>query len=225
MHYIIATSSSSAAPYSGPASAAIMPQSSSGREYLTVRSPRYIWFKVYSSDVSVCSRLSAFSSHSHTVMQCHPMAASSCCTLLSRLPTKEEELRILELYMEEDPLKSLTAVVSLEELLAARAEAAKIFVHPCIREYMVQIAEATRRADGILAGVSPRGTLGLLRCVKAYAYLQGRSYVIPDDVRTLAVPVLAHRLVCSFGSDTGSAAGRMENILSTVPVPTERFEP
>ena len=140
-------------------------------------------------------------------------------------PTKEEELRILELYMEEDPLKSLTAVVSLEELLAARAEAAKIFVHPCIREYMVQIAEATRRADGILAGVSPRGTLGLLRCVKAYAYLQGRSYVIPDDVRTLAVPVLAHRLVCSFGSDTGSAAGRMENILSNVPVPTERFEP
>ena len=130
--------------------------------------------------------------------------------LSMNLPTKEEEL---------------TAVVSLEELLAARAEAAKIFVHPCIREYMVQIAEATRRADGILAGVSPRGTLGLLRCVKAYAYLQGRSYVIPDDVRTLAVPVLAHRLVCSFGSDTGSAAGRMENILSTVPVPTERFEP
>ena len=112
--------------------------------------------------------------------------------LSMNLPTKEEELRILVLYMEED---------------------------------MVQIAEATRRADGILAGVSPRGTLGLLRCVKAYAYLQGRSYVIPDDVRTLAVPVLAHRLVCSFGSDTGSAAGRMENILSTVPVPTERFEP
>ena len=51
------------------------------------------------------------------------------------------------------------------------------------------------------------------------------SAIVPDDVRTLAVPVLAHRLVCSFGSDTGSAAGRMENILSTVPVPTERFEP
>ena len=84
MRYIIALSSSSAAPYSDSVSAAIMPQSSSGREYLTVRSPRYIWFNVYSSDVSVCSRLSVFSSHSHTVMQCHPMAASSCCTLLSR---------------------------------------------------------------------------------------------------------------------------------------------
>ena len=144
--------------------------------------------------------------------------------LSMNLPTKEEELRILELYMEEDPLKSLTAVVSLEELLAARAEAAKIFVHPCIREYMVQIAEAT---DGqtVFWQASVQRNPWLLRCVKAYAYLQGRSYVIPDDVRTLAVPVLAHRLVCSFGSDTGSAAGRMENILSTVPVPTERFEP
>ena len=145
--------------------------------------------------------------------------------LSMNLPTREEELRILELYMEEDPLRTLTPVVSPEELLAARAEAAKIFVHPCIREYMVQIVEATRNADGVLAGVSPRGTLGLLRCVKAYAYLKGRSYVIPDDVRTLAVPVLAHRLVCGFGSDTGSAENRMEAILSGVPVPTERFEP
>ena len=80
-------------------------------------------------------------------------------------------------------------------------------------------------SDPDLAGVSPRGTLGLLRCVKAYAYLQGRTYVIPDDVRTLAVPVLAHRLVCGFGSDTGSAESRMEAILADVPVPTERFEP
>ena len=127
--------------------------------------------------------------------------------------------------MEKDPLHTLTPVVSPEELLAARTEAAKIFVHPCIREYMVQIVEATRSADGVLAGVSPRGTLGLLRCVKAYAYLQGRTYVIPDDVRTLAVPVLAHRLVCGFGSDTGSAESRMEAILAGVPVPTERFEP
>lgn len=145
--------------------------------------------------------------------------------LSMHLPTREEELRILDLYMEEDPLYTLTPVVSPEELLTARAEAAKVFVHPCIREYLVQIAEATRSAAGVLTGVSPRGTLGLLRCAKAYAYLRGRSYVIPDDVRTLAVPVLAHRLVCGFGSDTGSAESRMKAILSGVPVPTERFEP
>ena len=145
--------------------------------------------------------------------------------LSMNLPSREEELRILELYMEEDPLHTLAPVISPEELLTARAEATKVFVHPCIREYMVQIVEATRSADGVLVGVSPRGTLGLLRCAKAYAYLKERSYVIPDDVRTLAVPVLAHRLVCGFGSDTGSAENRMEAILSGVPIPTERFEP
>lgn len=141
------------------------------------------------------------------------------------LPDRAEELRILDMYMEEDPLDTLEPVASFEELLSARAEAAKIFVHPCIREYMVEIAEATRKADGILNGVSPRGTLGLLRCAKAYAFLQGRSYVIPDDVRILAVPVLAHRIICGFGSETGSAAGRIEAILASVPVPTERVEP
>ena len=145
--------------------------------------------------------------------------------LSMQLPDREEELRILELYMEEDPLLTLTPVVTLDELLSAREEAAKVFVHPCIREYMVQIVEATRNADGILAGVSPRGTLGLLRCVKAYAYLQGRKYCLPDDVRTLAVPVLAHRLVCGMGTAAGSATAKMEAILSSIPVPTERFEP
>lgn len=145
--------------------------------------------------------------------------------LSMNLPDKEEELRILELYMEEDPLQSLVSVVSPKELLEARREAAKVFVHPCIREYMVQIVEATRNAEGILAGVSPRGTLGLLRCVKAYAYLQGRKYCLPDDVRILAVPVLAHRLVCGMGAFAGTNAGRIEAILSSIPVPTERFEP
>ena len=144
--------------------------------------------------------------------------------LSMKLPTREEELRILELYMEEDPLNTLEPVVTLEELLTAREEAKHIFVHPCIREYMVQIAEATRTADGVLAGVSPRGTLGLLRCAKAYAYLQGRNFVIPDDVRTLAVPVLAHRIVCGYGVKTVSANSSIEAVLSTVPVPTERFE-
>lgn len=144
--------------------------------------------------------------------------------LSMKLPTREEELRILELYMEEDPLNTLEPVVTLEELLTAREEAKTIFVHPCIREYMVQIAEATRTADGVLAGVSPRGTLGLLRCAKAYAYLQGRNFVIPDDVRTLAVPVLAHRIVCGYGAKTGSANSSIEAVLSTVPVPTERFD-
>ena len=143
------------------------------------------------------------------------------------LPDRAQEMAILDCYhsVEKDPLKELQSVFTKEQLKEAKRQTDRTYVHSCIREYMVQIVEATRSADGVLAGVSPRGTLGLLRCVKAYAYLQGRSYVIPDDVRTLAVPVLAHRLVCGFGSDTGSAESRMEAILAGVPVPTERFEP
>lgn len=90
--------------------------------------------------------------------------------LSMNLPTKEEELRILELYMEEDPLKSLTARGLSGGTSGCPGRGCEDFCSSRIREYMVQIAEATRRADGILAGVSPRGTLGLLRCVKAYAY-------------------------------------------------------
>ena len=73
-------------------------------------------------------------------------------------------------------------------------------------------------------GVSPRGSLCLLRCAKAYAYLEGRGYVIPDDVRALAVPVLAHRIVMGFGAE-GSVSARelVEQIVASIPVPTEDF--
>jgi MoxR-like ATPase len=115
--------------------------------------------------------------------------------------------------------------MSLEELLAARAEANEVYVHPCIRGYMVDIIEATRNAEGIVLGVSPRGSLAFLRCVKAYAYLQGRNYVNPDDVKAVAVPCLAHRLIMGYGMDnTGSGAYTlMEKIVNNTTVPTEDF--
>ena len=141
------------------------------------------------------------------------------------LPTKEEELAILERYMSKEPLAELENVLTLEELLTAREEANQVFVHPCIREYMVNIIEATRTAEGIVMGVSPRGSIAFLRSVKAYAYLQGRSYVNPDDVRAVAVYVLAHRLVLGYGMDNGSNSSNelVEKIIENIPVPTEDF--
>lgn len=141
------------------------------------------------------------------------------------LPTKEEELEILDRYMTKEPLAELEKALTLEELIAAKKEAEQVFVHTCVREYMVDILDATRKADGILMGVSPRGSLALLRCVKAYAYLQGRAYVTPDDVKAVAVPVLAHRLVLGYGYDNGAnnAEQLIEKILETTPVPTEDF--
>lgn len=139
------------------------------------------------------------------------------------LPDRAEELDILERYMEKEPLDTLESVLTLEELMTARQEANKIFVHTCVREYLVDLVKGTRTGEQVVMGVSPRGSLALLRCAKAYAYLAGRGFVTPDDVRALAVPVLAHRIVLGFGSGSDSAGELIEKIISATPVPTEDF--
>ena len=140
------------------------------------------------------------------------------------LPGKEEELQILERYMEKEPLNELESVLSLEELEEAKAEVNKIFVHKCVREYMVELIAATRKGESIVMGVSPRGSLALLRCAKAYAYLDGRGFVTPDDVKAVAVPVLAHRIIMSYGYTKGNSTEELvERILAETVVPTEEF--
>lgn len=140
------------------------------------------------------------------------------------LPNREEELSILERYMESEPLNELDSVITLEELFEAKNEANKVYVHRCIREYMTDIVLATRNNDNIVMGISPRGSLSLQRCVKAYAWLSGRNYVTPDDVKASAVPVLAHRIVMSYGyGKSGENQAFLEKILTSIKVPTEDF--
>lgn len=138
------------------------------------------------------------------------------------LPTKEEELQIMAKYMKDEPLKELQPVLTLDELQAAKKAVEEVFVHKCVMEYMVELVSATRVGENITMGVSPRGTLAFLRCVKAYAYLQGRAYVIPDDVKALAVPVLAHRVIMGYGR-TGESKAFIEKLVGGIPVPTEDF--
>lgn len=141
------------------------------------------------------------------------------------LPDKAEELAIFEKHMDREPLAELESVLTLEELAEARAEAAKVFVHKCVQEYMIDIVGATRKGDRIIMGASPRGSLALLRCAKAYAYLDGRAYVSPDDIKVLAVPVLAHRIVLGYGMGGIDGTGKLvEKIISSTPVPTEEFK-
>ena len=141
------------------------------------------------------------------------------------LPNREEELAILEKYMEKEPLDEIAGVLGLEELAAAKAAANKVFVHRCVQEYLVDIVDATREGKQIIAGTSPRGALALLRCAKAYAYLDGRDFVTPDDIKTLVIPVLAHRIVMGYGTGTADAVEKMlERILANTPVPTEEFK-
>lgn len=138
------------------------------------------------------------------------------------LPTKEEEVRLMERYQKSEPLEEISAVVSAQELQQAKQELADIYVHKCVMEYMAEIVGATRQGENVLMGVSPRGTLAYLRCVKAYAYLQGRTFVTPDDVKALAVPVMAHRVVMGYGQH-GENVKFVEAILGRIQVPTEDF--
>lgn len=138
------------------------------------------------------------------------------------MPTPDEELQIMNRFLTDAPLEQLEPVCTIEELVAMQEEYKKIYVHPELMNYMVQILQATRNSAEIVSGVSPRGTLALLKAVRAYAFVQGRTYVVPEDIKTLCGPVLAHRLVFPRGSQ-GRAAGlkMMDKILNMIPVPTE----
>ena len=109
-------------------------------------------------------------------------------------PDEEQENDILTRYEREDPLETLPAVVSAEQLFAMQAEVRTVRVETSVREYLVKVVRATREHPSVDLGVSPRGTLGLYRACQAMAALRGRSFVIPDDVKALAPYVLTHRI-------------------------------
>jgi len=110
-------------------------------------------------------------------------------------PHREEEIRILERFQESDPFESLEPVASLEEIIALQNARGKIRVAQPVREYIADIVRATRQGSAIQYGASPRASLALMRAGQALALLRGRQYVLPDDIKYLAPPVLAHRLV------------------------------
>ena len=141
-------------------------------------------------------------------------------------PSKEEEIAIMNRFLHDidgtNRTKSLSPVCSCEDLIAMRQEAGEVFVHPLLIEYIADIVQATRETSSIQLGVSPRGSLALLRAVKAYAYINERNYVIPEDIKTLAVPIFAHRLVMTSGlSKEKGKINAVEDILSKIQVPTE----
>lgn len=140
------------------------------------------------------------------------------------LPDREEEIRILDTYMNGDPLTELEPVITREELLSMKREAASVYVHGAVEGYMVDLVAATRSSSKTVMGVSPRGTLALLRGAKAWAWMHGRDHVIPDDVKAVAPAILAHRLVLSYGqSHYREAVKLIGEILNSVEAPTEDF--
>ncbi len=137
-------------------------------------------------------------------------------------PSEVEEERII-LSKAGNPLQTLEAVAAPDEILALRSVVETIHVAPEVRRYVIQLVRSTRDHDHIELGVSPRGSLGLYRGAQAYALIQGRGFVTPDDVKYLAPAVLAHRIMPSAEARLrGRTAERLiTEIAGVVPVPVE----
>ncbi len=138
-------------------------------------------------------------------------------------PSKEDENTILLRYEREDPLDTLSPVIQAGDLLAMQEQIRTVPVEESVREYIVDVARATRAHEAVELGVSPRGTLALYRTAQALAAIRGRGFVIPDDVKYLAPPVLTHRIIIS--PQTRLRGRRPEEVMAeivdTVPVPVE----
>ena len=137
-------------------------------------------------------------------------------------PTKEEAYMLLNRFHEGDPFIALSAVAAKEDLLSAQKAMQHISVSQPVMEYIAALCEQTRKFEQVQLGVSPRGMLALMRAAMSLALLEGRSFVIPDDVKKLAVPVLAHRVIVrGMYGKAGIAQTLIEEALKVVPVPTE----
>ena len=138
-------------------------------------------------------------------------------------PSREDEKTILIRYEHQDPLETLEPAIQAGDLLMMQERIKAVLVEESVREYVVDVVRATREHEAVELGVSPRGTLALYRTAQALAAIRGRRFVIPDDVKYLAPPVLTHRILIS--PQTRLRGRRPEEVLAeivdTVPVPVE----
>ena len=140
------------------------------------------------------------------------------------LPDREEEMKILRRFMAAEPLEEIREVCRPEDLIAARKISETIHISDELLSYIADIVIATRKRGDIAAGVSSRGTLALMRAARASAFLEGRDYVVPEDIKYLAEPVLAHRLILFRNyRQTMTQETILREIIESVPVPTEDF--
>lgn len=141
-------------------------------------------------------------------------------------PSPEEGREILRRFRGKDPSAILETVAEEEAVIQAQASVSEVKVSDVLEEYIVQIIESTRHDEKILLGVSPRGCIALMRAAQVNAVFEGRNFVMPDDVKKVAVPVLAHRLIIKGHAISGgseNAENAVREILNKVTVPIEEF--
>lgn len=137
--------------------------------------------------------------------------------------TVEEEVKMLSLFENKTPLDELTAVITEEEIAEVKNTIQGVYIHSDLLEYIARIAEVTRNDSTTVMGVSPRGSLALMKAAKTFALIEGRDYVIPEDIKALTIPVLTHRIIFVNRKDKVSKEQYLKAIIDKVPVPTEEF--
>ncbi len=138
-------------------------------------------------------------------------------------PEESDEADMVARFQEGSPLEELQAVATAEQLLELQAEARRVRLDSSLREYAVRLTRATRAHGSVQLGASPRATLALCRAAQSRALLEGRSFVLPDDLKALVHPILAHRLILD---PQARIRGRkpeaiLQEVLQSVPVPVE----
>jgi MoxR-like ATPase len=139
-------------------------------------------------------------------------------------PSPTDEVLVLDNQQIQHPIESIEQVTDANEILQLQRAVKEIYVDPLIKQYIVQLANATRDHESVYLGASPRGSLALFRTAQARALLEGRDFVTPDDVKELAVVALGHRIIMSPGAKVKgvSVADVVSSCLSRVPVPGAR---
>lgn len=142
-------------------------------------------------------------------------------------PSIEEGRQILDRFQSANPLPEVKCVASAGEILNAQQTFASVKVNDALKDYIISIIEMTRKHDRILLGISPRGSLALMKASQVFAVIKGRDFATPDDIKYLAVPVLAHRIILKGHAISGGASNAeavISDILKKVAVPTEEFQ-
>ncbi|MGN0317363.1 MAG: AAA family ATPase [Lachnospira sp.] len=137
-------------------------------------------------------------------------------------PDNKSEVEILNRFLIQSPLTEIEAVLSTEDVENMKKEVKNVYICQALLKYIVELSDATRKQPNVSIGVSPRGSISMVNAARAYAYINQRDYVIPEDIRDLAVSVWAHRLVLYMGgAGLVDRSQIIENVLAQVNVPTE----
>jgi MoxR-like ATPase len=156
----------------------------------------------------------------------YPLPESQLDRFLIRIsvgyPEREDELQVLHSHRDGEPVERLGPVLTAEQVVGLQEAVRRVRVDEAINEYVLDVARATRQCEDLHIGVSIRGALALYRASQAAALVAGRDYVVPDDVKDLAVPVLAHRVISKgylHGGQRAAVESLVRRLVDEVPVP------